>query len=65
MTKKVQERRLNIWACDGKRGALLRKEGDGNGSSREKEVRKAQEKMVGSVRDDIRGKGLSRRKWMT
>ena len=30
-----------VWACDAKRGALCRKEADGNGSSREKEERKA------------------------
>ena len=29
------------WACDEKRGALRRKEGDGNESTREKEERKA------------------------
>ena len=28
------------WACDENRGALRRKEGDGNGSTREKEERK-------------------------
>ena len=29
-----------VWACDEKRGALRRKEGDGNESTREKDVRK-------------------------
>ena len=27
-----------VWTCDGKTGALRRKEGDGNESTREKEV---------------------------
>ena len=39
ITKKVQERRLNLWACDEKRGALCRKEGDENESTGEKEER--------------------------
>ena len=30
-----------LWECDEKRGALRRKEGDGNESTREKEDRKA------------------------
>ena len=30
-----------VWSCDAKRGALCRKEGDGNESTREKEERKA------------------------
>ena len=30
-----------VWACDEKRGALRRKEGDGNESTREKEEMKA------------------------
>ena len=47
ITKKVQERRLNLWACDERRGALRRKEYDGNESTREKEERKTCEKMVG------------------
>ena len=39
---KVPERRLKIKACDGKRGTLRRKEGDGNGSTGvKKEERKA------------------------
>ena len=29
-----------VWACDAKRGTLRRNEGDGNGSTREKEERK-------------------------
>ena len=29
-----------VWACDEKRGTLRRKEGDGNGSTRDKEDRK-------------------------
>ena len=29
-----------VWACDEKRGALRRKEGDGNESTREKDMRK-------------------------
>ena len=29
-----------VWACDEKKGALRRKEGDGNDSTREKEERK-------------------------
>ena len=36
-----------VWACDEKRGALRRKEGDGNESTGEKEERKTQEKLVG------------------
>ena len=36
-----------VWSCDAKIGALHRKEGDGNESTREKEERKAREKMVG------------------
>ena len=28
-----------VWACDAKIGALCREEGDGNGSTREKEER--------------------------
>ena len=36
-----------VWACDEKRGALRRKEGDGNEKTREKEERNTQEKMVG------------------
>ena len=36
-----------VWACDEKRGALRRKEGNGNESAREKEERKANEKMAG------------------
>ena len=35
-----------VWACDTKRGELCRKEGDGNGSTREEEERKALERMV-------------------
>ena len=35
-----------LLAGDEKRGALPRKEGDGNESTREEEERKAQEKMV-------------------
>ena len=34
--KEVEE----VWACDDKRGALGRKEGDGNESTREREERK-------------------------
>ena len=45
------------WACDEKRGALCRKEGDGNGSTRED--RKETGSCLDSVRDDIRKKGLS------
>ena len=30
-----------VWACDEKRGAQRRKEGDGNESTREKEERKS------------------------
>ena len=38
ITKKVQERRLEVvWACDEKRGTLRRKAGDGNESTGEKE----------------------------
>ena len=37
IAKKVQHRRLKwLWACDEKRRALCRKEGDGNESTREK-----------------------------
>ena len=36
IAKKVQERRLK-WACDAKKRAPCRKEGDGNESTREKE----------------------------
>ena len=36
-----------VRACDVKRGALRRKEADGNGSTREKEERMAYGKMVG------------------
>ena len=37
-----------IWACDEKRGAICRKEGDGNGneSTRENEEKNAYKKMV-------------------
>ena len=39
IAKKLQERKEVevVWACDEKRGALRRKEGDRNGSTREKE----------------------------
>ena len=36
-----------VWECDGKRGALYRKNSGGNESMREEEERKAQEKMLG------------------
>ena len=36
-----------VWECDGKRGALYRKNTGGNESMREEEERKAQEKMLG------------------
>ena len=36
-----------VWACDEKRGALRRKDGNGNESTREEEERKAEDKMVG------------------
>ena len=36
-----------VWACDENRGALRRKESDGNGSAREKKERKTLEKIVG------------------
>ena len=39
-----------------KRGALRRKEGDGNGRTEEEEERKANEKKVGQVEGDIREK---------
>ena len=42
-SKKVQERiELEVaWACDAKRGSLCTKASEGNGSTREKEERKA------------------------
>ena len=36
-----------VWACDEKRGALRRKKGNENESTREKEESKAKEKMAG------------------
>ena len=42
ITKKVQERRGKVvWACDEKRGAMHRKDGDGIGSTRVEEETKA------------------------
>ena len=46
-----------VWACDEKRGALRRKEGDGNESTREKEEMKAY--WLDRMRDDIKENGLS------
>ena len=54
-----------MWACDEKRGALHRKEGDGNESTREKEARKANRIWLDRVRDDIIEKRLSVRKCTT
>ena len=36
-----------VWACNEKRGVLVRKEVKGSESTREKEERKTKEKMVG------------------
>ena len=36
-----------VWSCDEKRGALRRREGDGNESTGEKEERKPYVNMVG------------------
>ena len=53
ISEKVQERRLT-W-CE-KRGALRRKERDGNGSTREKEERRPKRRWLDRVRDDIKEK---------
>ena len=52
-----------VWACDEKRGALRRKEGDGNKSrikvkGRRKE-RRPRRRWLDKVKDDIKEKGLS------
>ena len=44
-----------VWACDQKRGALCRKEGGGNESTRKKEGLRELDR----VRDDVKEKGLS------
>ena len=36
-----------VWTCHEKRGTVCMKEGDGNGSTGEKEEGKTREKMVG------------------
>ena len=43
ISKKLKEVEV-VWACQAKRGALRRKEGDGNGNSRDEKGRKAYEK---------------------
>ena len=40
-----------VWACDEKKGALGRKEGDGNEGTGKKEERKTQEKMDGQSKE--------------
>ena len=45
LSKKGQESEV-VWTCEGRRGALHRKEGDGNGSPTEEEERQAEANMV-------------------
>ena len=42
------------WECDEKKGALRRKEGDGNESTSEKEERRPRRRWLDRVRDDIK-----------
>ena len=48
-----------VWASDEKRAPLCRKEGDGNGSAREKEYRLPKKRLLNKVKYDIKEKGLS------
>ena len=45
-----------VWACHEKRGALRRKEGDGNESAGEGRPKR---RWLGNVKVDIKEKGLS------
>ena len=47
-----------VWTYD-KRGALRRKEGDGNESTREKKRERPRRRWLDKVKDDIKEKGLS------
>ena len=46
-----------VWACDEKRGALRRKEGDRNESTGKRE--RPKRRWLDKVKDDIKEKGLS------
>ena len=48
-----------VWACHENRGALRRKEGDGNESTREKEERKPKRRWLDKVKNDNKEKVLS------
>ena len=51
-----------VWVCDEKRGALCRKEGDGNESTGEKEERKTKEEVVETSTPHKSGKRNGRRR---
>ena len=48
-----------VWTCDAKRGALCRKEGDGNGSIRNGKRGRPKRRCLDTKRGDIKENGLS------